>query len=65
MMFRVCQCSGGTVVSVYWAGNSSAMRGRMRLKLFVEVVGYATVQATQKSMPVTCGIRARIIPGSL
>ncbi|KAL0367266.1 UNVERIFIED_CONTAM: hypothetical protein Sradi_3616700 [Sesamum radiatum] len=50
MMFRVCQCSGGTVVLVYCAGNSSAMRGRMRLKLCgydVEVVGYATVQAAR------------------
>ncbi|KAL0367032.1 UNVERIFIED_CONTAM: hypothetical protein Sradi_3593300 [Sesamum radiatum] len=50
MMFRVCQCSGGTVVSVYCAGNSLAMRGRMRLKLCgddVEVVGYTTVQAAR------------------
>ncbi|KAL0303297.1 UNVERIFIED_CONTAM: hypothetical protein Sradi_6197800 [Sesamum radiatum] len=50
MMFRVCQCRGKTVVSVYCAGNSSAMCGRMRLKLCgydVEVVGYATVQAAR------------------
>ncbi|KAL0448946.1 UNVERIFIED_CONTAM: hypothetical protein Slati_1451000 [Sesamum latifolium] len=47
MMFRVCQCSGGTMVSENCVGNSRAMCGRMGLKLCgydVEVVGYATVQ---------------------
>ncbi|KAL2243754.1 UNVERIFIED_CONTAM: hypothetical protein Sindi_0493400 [Sesamum indicum] len=46
-MFRVCQCSGETVVSEYYGSDSSAMDDWMRLKLDnydVKVVGYATVQ---------------------
>ncbi len=50
MIFRVCQCSGETVISEYCVGNSSAMDDRMGLKFKsydVEVVGYATVQAAR------------------